>query len=195
MKFNQLSKQKRQQLILVALATAGVLGGLAYGPLNSQYSSLNRLAGLKAASRAKLKTIQSAIKTSDQLQTDLAAAKAALDLAEADTACGDLYASVITTLRRFKANYHVEIPQFSPISPESEVPLFPGFPYKQASMTVSGTATFHDFGRFLADFENEFPHVRIMNLTLDPNSSPVPDQKETIVFKMDIITLVKNNAS
>jgi hypothetical protein len=195
MKFNKLPKQKRQQLIALAVITLAVLGGLAYGPIRSQYQSLHRLAALKATSQGKLLQIQNTVKRSEQLEADLVTANAALADAESDTLSGDLYASIITTLRRFKANYRVDIPRFSPISAESEVPLFPNFPYKQATMTIGGTATFHDFGRFLADFEDEFPHARIVNLTLDPNSSAAPEQKETIVFKMDIVTLVKSNAS
>jgi len=195
MNFNKLPKQKRQQLILMAIVTLAILGGLAYGPVKSQYESLHRLAGLKAASQGKLQQIQNTVRRSEQLEADLATAKSALVAAETDAVSGDLYASVITTLRRFKANYRVDIPQFSPVSAESDVPLFSNFPYKQASMTITGTAHFHDFGRFLADFENQFPHSRIVNLTLDPGPSPTPEQRETIVFKMDIITLVKSNAS
>ena len=38
-----------------------------------------------------------------------------------------------------------------------DVNLLPNFPYKQATLTVAGTAHFHDLGRFLADFENQIP--------------------------------------
>lgn len=195
MNFNKLPKQKRQQLIVLAVITVVVLGGLGYGPVRSQYESLHRLAALRVTSQGKLQQIQNTVKRSEQLEADLAAAKAALAETESDALSGDLYASVITTLRRFKANYRVDIPQFSPISAEADVPLFINFPYKQATMTVTGTAAFHDFGRFVADFENQFPHARIMNLTMDPNSNPAPEHRETVVFKMEIVTLVKSNAS
>jgi len=195
MNFNKLSKEKRTQLVLVVVVTVVILAGLGFAPVKSQYQSLRGLARLKRGAQDKLQQIQNTVKRAGQLEQELAQASQVLRAAEADTASGDLYASVITTLRHFKANYQVEIPQFSPLSAEGDVTLLGNFPYKQAVLTVSGIAHFHEFGRFLADFENQFPHVRIVNLTIDPNPSPNPEQKETISFKMDIVTLIRPNAS
>ena len=62
-------------------------------------------------------------------------------------------------------------------------------------MTIAGTGHFHDLGRFIADFENQNPHVRLLNLTLDfKGASPLAGEEE-LSFKMDIVTLVKVNPS
>ena len=98
-------------------------------------------------------------------------------------------------MRQFKTSYKVEIPQFQPVGPASDVTLIPAFPYKQTAISVSGTAHFHDLGRFLADLENQFPHMRVVNLSLDLNSSPTTEDQETVAFKLDIVTLVKNSSS
>ena len=58
-------------------------------------------------------------------------------------ASGDLYAWTINTLRQFKLGYKVEIPQFSQIDGPKEMNMLAGFPYKQANMTISGTAYLH----------------------------------------------------
>ena len=92
-------------------------------------------------------------------------------------------------LRQFKAGYKVQIPQFNQLGSPMEVNLLPDFPYKQTTLTVAGTAHFHDLGRFLADLENQFPHVRLLNLSLDVNAASV--EPETLSFKVDIITLAK----
>jgi hypothetical protein len=136
-----------------------------------------------------------AINRASQIESDLAIAKTALAEAEADIASGDLYSWVINTLRDFKAKYKVNIPQFNPIGATTEVNLLPHFPYKQATLTVAGTAHFHDFGRFLADLENKFPHIRVLNLSLDLSQSPVAEEREMVNFKLDIVTLVKTNPS
>ena len=73
--------------------------------------------------------------------------------------------------------------------------LLPNFPYKQATLSLVGTAHFHDFGRFLADLENQFPHIRVVNLSLELNQSPAAEDQETVSFKLDIVTLVKTNPS
>ena len=36
---------------------------------------------------------------------------------------------------------------------------------------LRGTAYFQDLGAFLADFENEFPYLRVQNLELEPAAS------------------------
>lgn len=56
---------------------------------------------------------------------------------------------------------------------------------------VSGTAYFHDLGKFVAAFENAFPHARIVNLLVNPASS---SEDETLSFQMDIIELIKPNS-
>src|ERR1035438_10300939 len=43
---------------------------------------------------------------------------------------------VVNTLRDFKAKYKVNIPQFNPIGPTTEVNLMPNFPYKQTTLSV-----------------------------------------------------------
>ena len=54
-----------------------------------------------------------------------------------------------------------------------------------------------DFGKFVADFENAFPYMRIQNIELDPNpsSSANPsNEPEKLGFKMEIVALVNPNA-
>jgi hypothetical protein len=110
---------------------------------------------------------------------------------ETDMASGDLYSWVINTVRQFKAPYRVDIPQFSPLGPTTDVNLLPSFPYKQTTFSVQGTAYYHDFGRFLADFENQFPHVRVLNLSLDLDATS--QDPERLSFRMDIAALIRNS--
>jgi hypothetical protein len=194
MKFDRPSKEKRRQLILVTSGTLGLLAALGWGLLRPQYEDLGRTRARKAPLEAKLDQIRHATMGASQLKADLAQAEAALATAETDTASGDLYASTITTLCRFKANYHVAMTRFGHISRETDVTLLPNFPYKQVTLTVAGTARFRELGKFLAGFENHFPHVRVVNLAIDQIPNPAPDQPEAISFQMDIVTLVRPNA-
>ncbi|HVM47626.1 MAG TPA: hypothetical protein VMU04_06335 [Candidatus Acidoferrum sp.] len=201
MNFKKLSKQKQQHLIILVLATAVLADALSYGvpgfPGLMRYQLLNHehLQLAKKAAEAKRNQIQSAVKRREEIAAELASAKKALMDAESDVASGDLYSWVINTLRDFKAGYKVEIPSFQPIGPTTEVALLPGYPYQQAILSVSGTAHYHDLGRFLADMENKFPHIRVVNLSLELNLNPTTDERETVGFKMDVVTLVKPNAS
>jgi len=191
MKLSKLSKEKRQQLVLVVLATVGILAGLAFGLVKNQYQTLARMAVGKTDSERKFRQIQDSVKRSPQLEADLRQARAALATEASDVASGDLYDSIYTMVRKFKGNdYQVQIPQFGRTGAAVDVNCLTGFPYKQVSMPVDGTARYQEFGRFLADFENRFPHVRIVNLSLEPLADSPSDEQERIAFRMDIVTLV-----
>ena len=68
------------------------------------------------------------------------------------------------------------------------VELLPPFTYKQLKLSVGGTAYYHDLGKFIADFENAYPHAQIINLILEPAGS-ANDSSEKLSFRMDIIVL------
>jgi hypothetical protein len=195
MKLNKLPQEKRNKLILVVLVTLIAIAGLYFGLIRRQDEYLARLAQQKAAAAKKLTVVRDAIHRADQIKAELDETKTALAGAESDIASGDLYAWVINWLRQFKAPYNVEIPQYSQLGSPTDVTLLPNFPYKQTTLTVAGTAHFHDLGHFLADLENQFPHVRLLNLSLDVNAPAVTTEPETLSFRMDIVTLAKPNPS
>ena len=195
MKASKLPKEKRNQLILIGLVTLVVLAGLGFGLIKYQYETLARLAAKKTEAEQKFVQMQEQIKRADRVEAELADARAVITNLEAGMASGDLYSWIINTLRGFKGAYKVEIPQFSPISNPSDVNLLAKFPYKQVTLTVAGTAHYHDLGKFLADFENEFPHIRLVNLDIQLNPSAAAGDAEKLVFKVDIVTLVKPNPS
>jgi Tfp pilus assembly protein PilO len=195
MNFSKLPKEKRNHLVLVALAALIAVLGLYFGLIQGQNESLARLAQKKLEVQASQRRVLDAVRRASEIDAELASARKTLSDAEADVASGDLYSWVINTLRQFKSNYKVNIPQFSPISGTSEVSLLSNCPYKQATVSLSGTAHFHDFGLFVADLENQFPHMRVLNLSLELNQSPAADDQETVSFKLDIATLVKTNPS
>jgi Tfp pilus assembly protein PilO len=76
-----------------------------------------------------------------------------------------------------------------------DVDLLAHFPYRELKVTVTGTAYYHDLGKFIADFENEFPHIRIVNLTVEPTASVTQNNSEKLTFSMEIVALVKASAS
>ncbi len=195
MNLRKLPKEKLNRLILVGLATLIAMVGLYLGLVRVQDQGLAKLASKKTAAAEKLKAVLDALRRADQVKAELDTARTLLATAESDVASGDLYAWVINSLRQFKAPYKVEIPQYSQLGPPVDVNLLPNFPYKQTTLTVAGTAHFDDLGHFLADLENQFPHVRLLNLSLDANAPSLSVEPETLSFKMDIVTLVKLNPS
>ncbi len=194
MSFKKLPKEKRNNLVLVALLTCIALGGLGFGLIRFQYDNLKVIATDTADAHKKLKQMQDGIARAEQLETELNDLSKHLAELEEGMAPSDPYSWVYNTIRRFTLSYKVEIPVVNqPVV--GETTLLPKFPYKQASLELSGTGFYHDIGKFIADFENQFPHIRIVNLTLDPMSGLVTEDKEKLEFKMHIVALVRPNPS
>jgi hypothetical protein len=138
--------------------------------------------------------MENSIRNTSSLDSQLAVEGQKLADLEENMASGDLYSWMVNTLRQFKLSYKIDIPQFSTIA-TADMNMLPKFPYKQATMTINGTAYFHDLGRFVADFENRFPQIRIQNLDIQPASGLTQTDHEKLTFKMDIVALIKSGAS
>ena len=195
MNLTKLPREKRNQLIGVVAGTLTIIAGIYFLLIQHQKQSLIHLAQKKVEVQTNQRRILDMVHHASQIETDLNSAKKEFVDAEADIASGDLYSWVINTLRAFKSKHKVNIPQFNPIGATTEVNLLPNFPYKQATLSLAGTAHFHDFGYFLANLENQFPHIRVLNLNLELNQSPAAGDQETVSFRLDIVTLVKTNPS
>lgn len=193
MKFSKLSKEKRQHLALVVMVTAAILGLLVYFLIKGGHDKLSALAQKKKTATEKLEQMQRTVQRTTEIEASFQQASDALAEKETGMATGDLYSWMQGSLRRFQRNYPVDIPQIGTVSTPEDVNCLTKFPYKQATLTVAGTGYYHDLGRFIADFENTFPLMRVVNLSLDLNPAPTSSERDKLAFKMDIITLVKPN--
>jgi len=187
-----LPKEKRDRLILVFLGTCAILVGLYFGLISFQQKSLEAMTKRRQEQQTKLSNGQLLGSSLPQIQQNLEAAAGRLKAIEATMPSGDMYSWVILTVNTFKENYKVEIPQFSR-EVSANVGMYADYPYRAAIFNLRGTAHFHDFGKFVADFENTFPYMRIQNIELDPSSATAANQQsdeEKLAFKMEIVTLI-----
>jgi hypothetical protein len=196
---NKLPKEKRDRIILVVLGTVFLITGVWFGLIKSQRGTLEKYTTDNVQAQEKVTNAKRRIEKEKQIQADLDLAGQGLKTIEDEMASGDLYSWLIVTLNKFRIPYTntVEIPNFSRET-VAEVLLIPNFPYKAATFTIRGTAYYHELGRFVADFENTFLHIRLLNLEMEPlglpNSGAVKaslEEEEKLSFKMEIVTLIK----
>ena len=184
----KLSKEKRNQLILAAVCALAAIAVMWMELISPRYVALARAVATQKNAEEKLGSIQTEIKHADTIVTEMKQVTQTLSDAESDVASGDLYSWTYNTLRQFKAQYPVVVPQIG--HPEvSSVDLFPSFPFNQVKFVVTGSAYYHDLGKFIADFENAYPHIRVANLLIQAGDAS--DTTEKLSFRMDIIALVK----
>ena len=187
---NKLPKEKRDQLILVAISTMALLALIYLGLIRPQYGTISGIQKSIKKAQDNLLDIESTIKKSSATTTALFDIGDTLSHAEEDMASGDTYAWTFDTIRHFKTSYKVGDPTIGqPVT--GDVDLLANFPYKQLKFNISGTAYYHDLGDFIAHFENNFPHIRVVNITLDPIGGN-GDDAEKLSFRMDIVALIKS---
>jgi len=184
---NKLPKEKRDRLILVGIGTLAVLTLIGFSLIRPQYSAISEVNKRTDDARTNLLNMEDDIKRADAISARVADLTYTLSHAEGDVVSGDPAAWIYDTIRNFKGKYKVDISVNGQLS-MGEVDLLPKFPYRQLKVTVSGTAYYHDLGKFIADFENTFPHARIANLTLEPVGA-AGEYSEKLAFRMDIIAL------
>ena len=192
---NKLSAEKRKQLVLVALVATAAVAGIAYGLIKPEYQRRARLVESRKSAEQRLEQMKQTIENADQIEAQLCDTKKQLEKIEEGMATGDLYSWAINTIRQFKLAYKLDIPQFSQIDGPRDMSMLAGFPYKQASVGIGGTATYYELGRFVSDFENQFPYARLSNLTLEPVAGVGSGDREKLSFKVQITALVKPGAS
>ncbi len=186
-----LTPVKRNQLIMVGLATLAVLGGLYSLLIFPQTTKNTEMAGQNTAAKAKLELQQTSIKQAETIASEVTGSALKLERAEQDIATGDVYQWMFDLLRRFKVAYNLDIPNISqPLG--SKMDLLADFPYEQIKVTLNGTGYFHDLGKFIADFENTYPHMRVVNLSIEPAAgAPGSALAERVTFRFDLVALVK----
>jgi hypothetical protein len=189
---NKLPKQKRDHLILVMLATAILLALIYFGWIRSQNGNMARIKNDTAAAQDKLLKNEDTIKKSADVFMKLNDINDTVSQAEADMASGDINSWTYAFARSFKTPNKVDPTVGQPTT--EDVDLLANFPYKQLKFTITGTAFYHDMGDFIAHFENNFPHIRVVNLTLEP-AGGTGDDSEKLSYRMDIIALIKPNGA
>jgi hypothetical protein len=189
-----LPKEKRDRIILIALGALAVMAGLYYGLIGPQGKRLVESNRKKIEQRDRNASAERLVSTTPQVEKNLEQVTTSLRAIEATMASGDMYSWAIQTINAFKENYDIEIPQFSR-EVATEIGMFPKFPYKAVAFHLRGTARYRDFGRFVADFENSFPYMRLQNIELDPatasNATGGSAGKEKLAFKLEVVALVK----
>jgi len=188
---NKLSKQKRDQLIMVTIGAIVVCGALWYLLITSLNENLAAVKKQNKELAEKIGKAEIELKKAPQIEHDFLASSNLLSEIEAPMPSGDMYSWVITTINNFKEPYKdISIPSFSQ-SQVGDVEMFPSFPYKAATFHIKGSGHYDDYGKFVADFENHFPFFMMENIELTPAHQTMSDDPEKLDFSMDIVALVK----
>ena len=189
----KLSKEKRDRLVLVVIGALLAMGGLWFFLINPQRGTLAAKKKEIEQADAALKEVTEKVKQADQFTVRLDEATALLEQREKMMGPPNPYRWFVSTIDEFTHVYSQVTLKERRNEVVEDVQLLAKFPYKQATFKVTGTATYAALGRFIADFENKFPYMRVQNLQMDPDTSAAVGQApgERLNFILDIVTLLK----
>ena len=174
---NKLSKEKRNQLIGVAAGTLAVCAALWYFVISSQNESLRKNKETIEELQNKTEKAQRLVKRRASIEEELAGltneiARAEAEMIPVEQLNGKKW--LLDKLNNFtKDRYDVTLMNLSndPLIGKQFL-LLPKLDYSAAAYNVEVRAFFHEFGKFLADFENSFPYMWIQNLQIWPLATP-----------------------
>jgi Tfp pilus assembly protein PilO len=196
---NKLSKEKREKLILVVLLTVGVLAGFYYFIIADQKQTISQVESKIASTSEKLDKAQRWLRMGETIQAELAARRKQLDEEHDQLAPLDRFKWFHGTLTQFLPAYNVRLVDITREPEVGPVGSLPNFPYEAARFGVKLSATYHEFGKFLADFENHFRLMRVQNVELAPEAlsrtstqSQAADERLAITIR--VVTLIRPTA-
>jgi hypothetical protein len=183
------SRQRVVQAVALSLSVLGVIYGLLVHPQQAELRESRReMADLALeADRARGATLMA-----EMARMDMNAASNKLALIESSMASGDVYLWTVKAFEKYQRMHDI---RFNAIDRPEIVKTgsLPAVPYQTARVVVSGHATYHQFGRFLADFENAYPFARLEDLELTaPLFNRTHDEEsERLQFILRVALLIK----
>ena len=192
---NTLLKGKRGNLILAILVTGIAAVGIWNVLIRSQRSGLKVRSMLLAETKEKVQAAKRSLGLSEALKAGLGNSRRMLESMEFKMPSTDVYRWAARTFDSLQTN---DVDVISLEAPRLGQPnTLPTVPYKAASFSISGTAYYHDFGKFLANLENNFPHLRLRRLELKAThfGETADDEQEKLGFKIEIVALVKESST
>lgn len=184
----KLSKEKRDKLILVWVFIIGMSASIWVLLIRPEEARLAQVRQETVNLEDQIGVGTRLLSNRSRFQADVIQLREELEKREAGMAYGDRFYWFVNMINKFRMKYNVEIPQISPEVP-TEIGLFPRFPYQSVAFKLSGSATFYDLGKFIADFENTYPYISIRNLKINPAAD------EKVAFQMEMLTLIKPDNS
>jgi hypothetical protein len=183
---NKISKTQKSQLIGIAVGTAGLMAALWYLGVTAKQAELSQTQKDTAQMRDKLKRAEGTMRQGQEIAERLQARTETLEKRESLLAPDrDAYAWIISTINPFLQSHKgISIIHYS--QPDvTDAGILPGFPYKWATFRLEGAGFYHDFGKFFADLENNFPCFRVQNLSLSANpAGGVEPEKLNVAFEL-----------
>jgi hypothetical protein len=199
---NKMSKDKRDKMLLVCIGAAGIIAIVYFFVISDMRVEIATL-------QSKITTLDDKRDKSDRLlkrQADFQASieqlRKTLNARQADMPRpGQDHSWFIHLMEDRRTKFNLDVVDIR--NPEPWDPgILPKFPFRAVSFHVTLLGAYTDFGKFLADFENSYPYMRVQIMNIAPEvqntavrtpegAAPAADDGK-LRFNFRVISLVKS---
>jgi Tfp pilus assembly protein PilO len=186
------SSARRRNFLLLMIVFAAACGAVWFTLIDGPRAALKKQQQARSETQTALDRSRKQVNDAARAKDALEANQRRLDELEAKMPVGDPYRWLVKAFGEFPAASRVTIVNID--APHvSESTIYPKVPYKAATFSLAGTGFYHDFGAFLAELENEFPHMRVRRLELSPAYPGTADsaEAEKLDFQIELLVLFK----
>lgn len=165
---NKLSKEKRDKLLLTIIGVVGVLSVLYFLVITDQKDEIAQLKSKITALTSKRDTAERLSKRMNEVDANYEAQKKILIQKQTEMPRpGQDHAWFLNLMEEQRRKYNLEVEDIKTPDP-IEAGILPKFPFRAVALSVTMIGSYYDFGRFLADFENNYPYMRVQGLKIVP---------------------------
>jgi len=194
---NKLPKDKRDKLLLICFAIVGIVSVL-YFLVLSDMKDEQAVLGTKITSlKDKIDKSEMLMKKQSDFQAHSEQLRKALNDRQAQMPKpGEDHVWFLRIMEERRAKFNLDISEIR--NPEPADPgVLPKFPFKGVAFNVTLIGAYTDFGRFLADFENSYPYMRVQIISVSPDlqqsagAGASAEDASKLRFNFRVISLVK----
>lgn len=197
---NKLTKEKKDRLVMTTVMSCFATLAVYVFVISPQRAEIRQSEEKLATSLDLRDTSLRWMRMAPMVRSNLFAKRGELSESEEIMAPVSKFNWFYNTLESLRTRHNVRLVDITREPEIGTVGVLPKFDYETAAFGVKLNATYHDFGKFLADLENEFPQMRVQDLKLDVEAQAaaggVADKNpELLAITMKVVTLVKPSAS
>lgn len=197
---NKLTKEKKDRLVMTTVMSSFATLAVYVFIISPQRAEIRQNEEKLAASLDLRDTSLRWMRMAPMVRSNLFAKRGELSESEEIMAPVSKFNWFYNTLESVRSRHNVRLVDITREPEIGPVGVLPKFDYETAAFGVKLNATYHDFGQFLADLENEFPQMRVQNLKLDAEAQTAAGgaadkNPELLAITMKVVTLVKPSAS
>ena len=195
---NKLSKDKRDKLILTLIGVVGVIAVIYFFVLSDMKDERSLLSTKVTSTRDKIDKAERILKRQQHFNEEMAQLRGALNARQAHMPRpGEDHVWFLRIIEDRRGTYNLDISEIR--NPEPWEPgILPNFPFRGVAFNVTLIGAYTDFGRFLADFENTYPFMRVQLMSVSPDmqlgapgTGQLPQSSGKLRFNFRVVSLIK----